>query len=52
MAAHELLRNLSDKVDPSRAVVLTIDVQNDFFHDQGYIGRLRRPAGKHPGHGA
>lgn len=45
MAAHELLRNLSDKVDPSRAVVLTIDVQNDFFHDQGYIGRLGVPLG-------
>ena len=44
MAAHELLRNLSDKVDPSRAVVLTIDVQNDFFHDQGYMGR-RVPLG-------
>ena len=45
MAAHELLRNLSDKVDPSRAVVLTIDVQNDFFHDQGYMGRLGVPLG-------
>lgn len=45
MAAHELLRNLSDKVDPSRAVVLTIDVQNDFFHDHGYMGRLGVPLG-------
>jgi nicotinamidase-related amidase len=43
MAAHELLRDLSEKVDPSRAVVLTIDVQNDFFHDQGYMGRLGVP---------
>jgi hypothetical protein len=25
MAAHELLRELSEKVDPSRTVVLTID---------------------------
>jgi hypothetical protein len=45
MAAHELLRDLSEKVDPSRAVVLTIDVQNDFFHDEGYMGRLGVPLG-------
>jgi ureidoacrylate peracid hydrolase len=45
MAAHELLRDLSQKVDPSRAVVLTIDVQNDFFHDKGYMGRLGAPLG-------
>ena len=45
MAAHELLTELSDKVDPSRAVVLTIDVQNDFFHDEGYMGRLGVPLG-------
>jgi ureidoacrylate peracid hydrolase len=45
MAAHELLRDLSQKVDPSRAVVLTIDVQNDFFHDEGYMGRLGAPLG-------
>jgi ureidoacrylate peracid hydrolase len=45
MAARELLRDLSQKVDPARAVVLTIDVQNDFFHDEGYMGRLGVPLG-------
>ena len=36
----ELLRTLEQKVAPGRAVVVTVDVQNDFCHD----GRLPRAA--------
>lgn len=43
MSAWELLTDLSHKVDPRRVVVLTVDVQNDFFHDDGYMGRLGVP---------
>jgi ureidoacrylate peracid hydrolase len=41
----ELLRTLAQKVDPERAAVITVDVQNDFFHDQGYLGKLGAPMG-------
>jgi ureidoacrylate peracid hydrolase len=45
MAARELLETLSQKVEPGRLAVLTIDVQNDFFHSDGYMGRLGAPLG-------
>lgn len=41
----ELLRTLEQKVDPAHAAVVTVDVQNDFFHDQGYLGKLGAPMG-------
>jgi len=45
MAASELLSSLSQKVHPSRAALVTVDVQNDFFHDRGYLGELGAPLG-------
>jgi ureidoacrylate peracid hydrolase len=39
----ELLRTLEQKVDPARAAVVTVDVQNDFFHNDGYLGKLGAP---------
>jgi ureidoacrylate peracid hydrolase len=41
----ELLRTLAQKVDPAHAAVVTVDVQNDFFHDEGYLGKLGAPMG-------
>jgi ureidoacrylate peracid hydrolase len=41
----DLLRTLEQKVDPAHAAVVTVDVQNDFFHDQGYLGKLGAPMG-------
>jgi ureidoacrylate peracid hydrolase len=43
MGAWELLRTLEEKVDPTRAAVVTVDVQNDFFHDEGYLGKVKAP---------
>jgi len=45
MAARDLLTTLSQKVEPGQVAVLTIDVQNDFFHSDGYMGRLGAPLG-------
>lgn len=45
MAAWELLRTLEEKVDPRRAAVVTVDVQNDFFHNDGYLGKIGAPLG-------
>ncbi len=39
----ELLRTLEQKVDPAHAAVVTVDVQNDFFHNDGYLGKLGAP---------
>jgi ureidoacrylate peracid hydrolase len=39
----ELLRTLAQKVDPAHAAVVTVDVQNDFFHNDGYLGKLGAP---------
>ncbi len=41
----ELLRTLEQKVDPAHAAVVTVDVQNDFFHNDGYLGKLGAPLG-------
>jgi ureidoacrylate peracid hydrolase len=41
----ELLKTLAEKVDPRHAAVVTVDVQNDFFHDQGFLGKLGAPMG-------
>ena len=43
MAAWELVGSLEEKVHPSRAALVTIDVQNDFFHDDGFLGKLGAP---------
>lgn len=36
----EILRSLAEKVDPRRAAVLVIDMQNDFCSEGGFIHRL------------
>jgi ureidoacrylate peracid hydrolase len=41
----ELLRTLTDKVDPTHAALVTVDVQNDFCHDAGFLGKLGAPMG-------
>ncbi len=41
----ELLRTLEQKVDPRHAAVVTVDVQNDFFHNDGYLGKIGAPMG-------
>ncbi len=45
MGAWELLTTLEEKVDPSRAALVVVDVQNDFFHEEGYLGKLGAPLG-------
>ena len=45
MAAWELVGSLEEKVHPSRAALVTVDVQNDFFHDDGFLGKLGAPLG-------
>jgi ureidoacrylate peracid hydrolase len=42
----ELLRTLEQKVAPGRAMVVTVDVQNDFCHSEGFLGRLGAPMGQ------
>jgi ureidoacrylate peracid hydrolase len=41
----DLLRTLEEKVSPAHAALVTVDVQNDFCHDQGFLGRLGAPLG-------
>ena len=41
----DLLRTLDEKVAPGHAVVVTVDVQNDFCHQEGFLGRLGAPMG-------
>lgn len=42
----ELLRGLEEKVAPHRAAVVTVDVQNDFCHRDGFLGKLGVPMGQ------
>ena len=39
----DLLKTLDEKVAPGRAAVVTVDVQNDFCHEQGFLGKLGAP---------
>ena len=39
----DLLRTLDDKVARGRAAVVTVDVQNDFCHEEGFLGKLGAP---------
>jgi ureidoacrylate peracid hydrolase len=41
----DLLRTLDAKVSPTHAVLVTVDVQNDFFHDRGFLGTFGAPLG-------
>jgi len=41
----ELLRTLAEKVSPAHAALVTVDVQNDFCHDRGFLGALGAPLG-------
>ena len=41
----DLLRTLAEKVDPAHAALVTVDVQNDFCHDAGFLGKLGAPMG-------
>lgn len=43
MSAWQLLEGLEAKVDPSRVALVTVDVQNDFCHDDGFLGQLGAP---------
>lgn len=36
----EMLKTLADKVDPRRAALIVVDVQNDFCATGGYFTRL------------
>jgi ureidoacrylate peracid hydrolase len=37
-----MLRTLDEKVDPSAAALVVVDVQNDFCHDEGAFARMGR----------
>jgi len=41
----KLLRTLEEKVAPDHAVLVTVDVQNDFCHERGFLGSLGAPMG-------
>ncbi len=41
----DLLRTLDEKVAPGHAALVTVDVQNDFCHENGFLGRLGAPMG-------
>jgi len=41
----DLLRTLEDKTHPARAALVTVDVQNDFCHERGFLGALGAPMG-------
>ncbi len=41
----DLLRTLEEKVSPSRAALVIVDVQNDFCHQDGFLGKLGAPMG-------
>jgi len=41
----DLLRTLAEKVAPGRAALVTVDVQNDFCHQDGFLGKLGTPMG-------
>lgn len=43
MSAKELLTTLEQKVHPTRAALVLVDVQNDFVHEEGYLGKLGAP---------
>jgi ureidoacrylate peracid hydrolase len=42
----DLLRTLDEKVSPRHAAVVTVDVQNDFCHERGFLGALGAPLGQ------
>lgn len=42
----DLLTTLDQKVSPRHAALVTVDVQNDFCHEDGYLGRLGVPLGQ------
>lgn len=39
----DLLRSLAEKVAPEHAALVTVDVQNDFCHSEGFLGKLGAP---------
>lgn len=39
----DLLRSLAEKVAPEHAALVTVDVQNDFCHSDGFLGKLGAP---------
>ena len=41
----DLLRTLDEKVAPGHAALVTVDVQNDFCHEDGFLGSLGAPMG-------
>jgi len=41
----DLLTTLDAKVSPANAALVTVDVQNDFCHANGYLGKLGAPLG-------
>ena len=41
----DLLRTLEEKTHPANAAVVTVDVQNDFCHERGFLGALGAPMG-------
>ena len=41
----DLLRTLEEKTHPANAAVVTVDVQNDFCHERGFLGTLGAPMG-------
>ena len=41
----DLLRTLEDKTHPAHAALVTVDVQNDFCHERGFLGALGAPMG-------
>ncbi len=41
----DLLRTLEAKVSPGHAALVTVDVQNDFCHQDGFLGKLGAPMG-------
>jgi ureidoacrylate peracid hydrolase len=41
----DLLRTLEAKTSPRHAALVTVDVQNDFCHERGFLGSLGAPMG-------
>jgi len=45
VGAWQDLEGLEEKVDPSRAALVIVDIQNDFCHRDGFLGKLGAPLG-------